>query len=60
MLQAYLNRYIKIFNEEILSNQKIKENLNKINILNENKFKNLDEIYKDTICLISYFGKIQI
>ena len=60
MLQAYLNRYIKIFNEEILSNQKIKENLNKINILNENKFKNLDEMYKDTICLISYFGKIQI
>ena len=39
MLQAYLNRFIKIFNEEIISNQNIKENLNKINELNEKKIK---------------------
>ena len=60
MLQAYLNRFIKIFNEEIISNQNIKDNLNKINELNEKKFKNLENMYKDTICLISFFGKIQI
>ena len=60
MLQAYLNRFIKIYNEEIISDQNIKKNLNKINELNEKKFKNLEDIYKDTICLISFFGKIQI
>ena len=60
ILNAYLNRFLKIYNEEIINDNEIKENLNKINELNINKYEKLEELYNNTMCLISYFGKIQI
>ena len=60
MLQAYLSRFIKIYNEDIINNKEIKENLVKINEINKKKFEELESIYNSAMCLVSHFGNIQI
>ena len=60
MLQAYLNRFIKIYLEDIVNNKNIKNNLEKINEINKKKFDELESIYNNTMCLVSHFGNIQI
>ena len=60
MLQAFLNRFIKIYSEDIINDREIKENLEKINEINRKKFEELENIYNSTMCLVSHFGNIQI
>ena len=60
MIQAYLNRFVKVFSEEIMANQNIKNKLENINGLNEKKYEKVEKMYNNTMCLISYFGKIQM
>ena len=60
MLQAYLNRFIKIYSEDIVNDKDIKNNLEKINEINKKKFDELESIYNNTMCLVSHFGNIQI
>ena len=60
MLQAYLNRFIKIYSEDIVNDKDIKNNLEKINLINKKKFDELESIYNNTMCLVSHFGNIQI
>ena len=60
MLQAFLNRFIKIFSDDIANDKEIKNNLEKINEINTKKFDDLENIYNSTMCLISHFGNIQI
>ena len=60
MLQAYLNRFIKIFSDDIINNKQIKENLNKINEINKKKYEDLESLYNSAMCLVSHFGNIQI
>ena len=60
MLQAFLNRFIKIYSDDISSDKEIKDNLEKINEINRKKFDDLENIYNSTMCLISHFGNIQI
>ena len=60
MIQAYLNRFVKVFSEEIMNNQSIKDKLEGINALNEKKYEKVEKMYNNTMCLISYFGKIQM
>ena len=60
MLQAFLNRFIKIYSDDIANDKEIKNNLEKINEINTKKFDDLENIYNSTMCLISHFGNIQI
>lgn len=60
MVQAYYNRFINIFTEEILNRKELKEILKEIEKGIENKFTKINDMYRNTMCLISYFGKIQI
>ena len=60
MLQAYLNRFIKIYSDDIVNDKEIKNNLDKINEINKQKFDELENIYNTTMCLVSHFGNIQI
>ena len=60
MLQAFLNRFIKIYSDDISNDKEIKDNLEKINEINRKKFDDLENIYNSTMCLISHFGNIQI
>ena len=60
MLQAYLNRFIKIYSDDIINDIDIKKNLEKINEINAKKYNDLEEIYNSTMCLVSHFGNIQI
>ena len=60
MLQAYLNRFLKIYNEDIINNKEIKENLSKINEINKKKYEELESLYNSAMCLVSHFGNIQI
>ena len=60
MLQAYLNRFIKIYSEDIINNKEIKRNLTLINEINKKKYEDLETIYNSAICLVSHFGNIQI
>ena len=39
---------------------KSKNNLDKINEINKQKFDELENIYNTTMCLVSHFGNIQI
>ena len=60
MLQAYLNRFVKIYSDDIVNDKDIKNNLEKINEINKNKFDELENIFNSTMCLVSHFGNIQI
>ena len=60
MLQAYLNRFVKIYSDDIVNDKEIKNNLEKINEINKNKFDELENIFNSTMCLVSHFGNIQI
>ena len=60
MLQAYLNRFIKIYSDEIINNKQIKDNLNQINEINKKKYEDLESLYNSAMCLVSHFGNIQI
>ena len=60
MVQAYYNRFINIFTDEILNRKELKEILKEVEIGIENKFRKINDMYRNTMCLISYFGKIQI
>lgn len=60
MLQAYLNRFIKVFSENIISNKELQAKIANVNSLTEHKFSSVNDLYKSTMCLISYFGKIQL
>jgi U3 small nucleolar RNA-associated protein 21 len=60
MLQAYLNRFIKIYSDDIVNDKEIKNNLDKINEINKQKFDELENIYNTTMCLVPHFGNIQI
>ena len=60
MLQAYLNRFIKIYSDEIINNKEIKDNLNEINEINKKKYEELESLYNSAMCLVSHFGNIQI
>ena len=60
MLQSYLNRFIKIFNEEIIENDEIKRILKEINDKNIERFEEIERLYNQTMCLVSYFGDLQI
>ena len=60
MLQAYLNRFVKIYSDDIVNDKEIKNNLEKINEINKNKFYELENIFNSTMCLVSHFGNIQI
>ena len=60
MLQAYLNRFIKNYNDDIINNKKIKDNLIKINEINKKKYEELESLYNSAMCLVSHFGNIQI
>ena len=60
MLQAYLNRFVKIYSEDIINDKDIKNNLEQINEINKKKFDELESIYNNTMCLVSHFGNIQI
>ena len=60
MLQAFLNRFIKIYSDDIINNKEIKENLIKINEINKKKYEDLESIYNSAMCLVSHFGNIQI
>ena len=60
MLQAYLNRFTKIYNEDIINNKEIKENLRKINEINKKKYEELESLYNSAMCLVSHFGNIQL
>ena len=60
MLQAYLNRFIKIYSDDIINNKQIKDNLNQINDINKKKYEDLESLYNSAMCLVSHFGNIQI
>ena len=60
MLQAYLNRFIKIYSDDIINNKKIKDNLTQINEINKKKYEELESLYNSAMCLVSHFGNIQI
>ena len=60
MLQAYLNRFIKIYSDDIINNKQIKENLIQINEINKKKYEELESIYNSAMCIVSHFGNIQI
>ena len=60
MLQAYLNRFIKIYSDDIINDQKIKDNLNEINEINQKKYEELESLYNSAMCLVSHFGNIKI
>ena len=60
MLQAYLNRFIKIYSDDIINNKQIKENLTQINEINKKKYEDLESLYNSAMCLVSHFGNIQI
>ena len=60
MLQAFLNRFIKIYSDDIVNDKVIKNNLEKINEINKNKYEELENIFNNTMCLVSHFGNIQI
>ena len=60
MLQAYLNRFVKIYSDDIVNDKDIKNNLEKINEINKNKFDELENIFNSTMCFVSHFGNIQI
>jgi len=60
MLQAFLNRFVKIYSDDIVNDKEIKNNLEKINEINKKKFEELESIFNSTMCLVSHFGNIQI
>ena len=60
MLQAFLNRFIKIYSDDIVNDKDIKNNLDEINEINRKKFDELENLYNSTMCLVSHFGNIQI
>ena len=60
MLQAFLNRFVKIYSDDIVNDKEIKNNLEKINEINKKKFEELEGIFNSTMCLVSHFGNIQI
>ena len=60
MLQAFLNRFVKIYSDDIVNDKDIKNNLEKINEINKKKFEELESIFNSTMCLVSHFGNIQI
>jgi hypothetical protein len=60
MLQAFLNRFVKIYSDDIVNDKDIKNNLEKINEINKKKFEELESIFNSNMCLVSHFGNIQI
>lgn len=60
MIQAYFNRFIKIYTNDIISNKSYKERLATLSKTIDNKFTKINDLYRGTTCLISFFGKIQI
>ena len=60
MLQAFLNRFIKIYSDDIVNDKDMKNNLDEINEINRKKFDELENLYNSTMCLVSHFGNIQI
>lgn len=60
LIQAYLNRFLKIFTEDSIQDRNLKDKLSIINKKLINSFEELDYLYKNTLCLVTHFGKIQI
>ena len=60
MLQAFFFFFFKIYSDDIVNDIDIKNNLEKINEINKNKFEELENIFNNTMCLVSHFGNIQI
>lgn len=60
MQNAYLNRFLKIFQNECLYNEELNELLEKINLKIKSYTDELDELFSNVNCLISHFGQFQI
>lgn len=60
LIQAYLNRFLKIFTDYCLKDKVLKLKLDSINFEMEKTFESMDYLFNNTMCLISHFGKIQI
>jgi U3 small nucleolar RNA-associated protein 21 len=60
LIQAYLNRFLKVFSEVCMKDKRLKSKLEGINKEIENNYNTVDYLFNNTMCLISHFGKIQI
>jgi U3 small nucleolar RNA-associated protein 21 len=60
LVQAYLNRFLKVFTDVCLKDKRLKSKLEGINREIENNYNTVEYLFNNTMCLISHFGKIQI
>jgi U3 small nucleolar RNA-associated protein 21 len=60
LIQAYLNRFLKIFTDDLLKDSSLKKKVSQINELVQSSYTNMEDLYNNTMCLISHLGKIQI
>jgi U3 small nucleolar RNA-associated protein 21 len=60
LIQAYLNRFLKIFTDDLLKEPSLKKKVTQINEEMESSYSEMADLYNNTMCLISHLGKIQL